>query len=93
MTVFLNDFGEFQICILNTLGSFLSPYIKCQLQMYQNSSVRGRRRGNTSKQRHREGCSIRDQNFSEHYANRSQIGVHRIQILCTGKETIKYRAV
>lgn len=40
MTVSLNDIGEFQIYILNTLGSYLSPYIKSQLQMYQNSSVR-----------------------------------------------------
>lgn len=33
MTVSLSDIGEFQICILNTIGSYVS------LQMYQNSSI------------------------------------------------------
>ena len=39
MTVSLNDIEEFHICILNTIGSYLSPYIKSQLQKYQNSSI------------------------------------------------------
>lgn len=40
ITVSLNDIGEFKICILNALGSYLSPYIKSQLLLYQTSSVR-----------------------------------------------------